>query len=335
MSFPSFRAAAVQAAPELLDLRAGIEKATAIIAQAAANGARLLAFPECWIPGYPYWAWLDSPAWALRFTPRHFDNCMTADGPESQQLLRVAIEHGVHVSMGYSERDGGSLYIGQLFLNPETRTATPRRKLKATFIERTLFGEGDGSDFQVLETALGRIGSLCCWEHMNPLNKFAMYSQHEQVHIAAWPGFSLYSGKAYALGPQLNNALSQVYAAEGGCFVLAPSGIVTQAHQDMLCETDAHRALLPVGGGAAMIYGPDGRPLCDPIPHDQEGLLYADIDFAMIALAKAAADPVGHYSRNDVFRLQFDPSRRLPVDRGAYVAEPGRAWTLEDDEAAS
>ncbi len=328
-----YKVAVVQAAPAFLDLAAGIEKSIALIAEAANQGARLIAFPECWLPGYPWWAWLDSPAWGMQFVSRHFENCMTADGPEAQVLMAAAIEHNIHVSMGYSERAGGSLYIAQLYLDPDSRTAKPRRKLKATHVERTIFGEGDGSDFQIYETSLGRIGSLCCWEHLNPLNKFAMYAMHEQVHIAAWPGFSLYKGKAYALGAELNNAVSQVYAAEGGCFVLAPTGMVTQAHQDMLCQSDAHRDLLPIGGGAAMIYGPDGAPLCSPVAHDQEGILYADIDLGAILFAKGAADPVGHYARNDVFRLLFDRSSRRPVE----AAEPhgrvlDRTWlALEPD----
>lgn len=335
MTHQPYKVAAVQAAPELLDLSAGVDKALSLIAEAANAGARLIAFPECWLPGYPWWAWLDSPAWGMKFVGRHFENCMTADGPEAQRLMQAAIDHGIHISMGYSERDGGSLYIAQLYFDPDARTATPRRKLKATHVERTIFGEGDGGDFHVHDTALGRIGSLCCWEHLNPLNKFAMYAMHEQVHIGAWPGFSLYRGKAYALGAALNNAVSQVYAAEGGCFVLAPTGLVTKLHQDMLCETEVHRDLLPVGGGAAMIYGPDGRPLCDPIPQDQEGILYADIDLGLIAIAKAAADPVGHYARNDVFRLLFDPTRRAPV-AGADLAlsSSTRTWRwIEPDEA--
>ena len=256
---------------------------------------------------------------------------MAVDGPEAQKLMAAAIEHNIHVSIGYSERAGGSLYIAQLYLDPDARTATPRRKLKATHVERTIFGEGDGSDFRIYDTPLGRIGSLCCWEHLNPLNKFAMYSMHEQVHVAAWPGFSLYKGKAYALGAELNNAVSQVYAAEGGCFVLAPTGMVTQPHQDMLCENDIHRDLLPVGGGAAMIYGPDGMPLCTPIPHDEEGILYADINLDAIALAKAAADPVGHYARNDVFRLMFDREARQPVaELNSFGGAMDRTWTAPE-----
>ncbi|CCA90684.1 nitrilase (plasmid) [Novosphingobium sp. PP1Y] len=265
----------------------------------------------------------------MKFVQRYFDNAMTADGVEAQRLMQAAIDNDIFVSMGYVERAGGSLYIAQLFLDPDTRTATPRRKLKATHVERSVFGEGDGSDFVVHETRLGRIGQLCCWEHVHPLNKYAMYAMHEQVHIAAWPCFSLYQGKAYALGAEMNSAVSQVYALEGGCFVIAATSVMTKAQQDMLCETDMHRDLLPLGGGASMIFGPDGSRLCQSLRPDEEGLLYADIDLGIIALAKAAADPVGHYARSDVFKVCLDRSARCALE-GPGSQEPTRAWQLLD-----
>ena len=132
------------------------------------------------------------------------------------------------VVMGHSEKHGGSLYMGQWIIGPDGETIAQRRKLKPTHVERTVFGEGDGSDLAVHDTPLGRVGALCCWEHLQPLSKYAMYAQNEQVHIAAWPSFSLYRGGAYALGPEVNNAASRIYAVEGQCFVLAPCATVVQ-----------------------------------------------------------------------------------------------------------
>jgi len=179
-------------------------------------------------------------------------------------------------------------------------------------MERTIFGEGDGSDLEVSDTALGRIGQLACWEHLQPLSKYAMYSMHEQLHVAAWPSFSLYP-QAYTLGSTLCNALSQVYAAEGQCFVLAPCGIVSDAMIKQMVETPEQAELLLPGGGFAQIYGPDGAPLCEPLPEQEEGLLFADIDFGAISIAKSFADPVGHYSRPDVTRLLLNREARDPV----------------------
>lgn len=315
MSNRILKVAAVQAAPAFLDLSAGVAKSIHYIEAAAAAGADLIAFPECWIPGYPWWSWLDSPAWGMQFVARHFANCMTADGPEAQQIAAAAAKNAIHVVLGYSERSAGSLYISQLIIDSLGNIVSARRKLKSTHVERTIFGEGDGSDIKVHATDLGRLGALCCWEHINPLTKYAMYAQNEQIHVASWPGFSLYTGKAYALGPQLNTALSQVYAAEGQCFVIAACGAVSPQMVEALCDSPAKQDLLRVGGGYAMIFGPDGSPLCAALEPTEEGLLYADIDMDAIARAKSAADPTGHYSRPDVARLLFNAAPGKCVER--------------------
>ncbi len=336
MTHPAYKVACVQAAPAYFDKDGGVERTIELIREAAREDVKLLAFPECWIPGYPWWAWLDAAAVSMQFVQRHFNNCITADGPEMQQIAKAAVDAGVYVVLGYSERAAGSLYIAQMHIDPYTGTMTARRKLKATHTERTIFGEGDGSDYFVRETPLGRVGSLCCWEHLHPLNKYAMYAQNEQVHIGAWPGFSLYAGKAYALGPELNTAVSQVYAAEGQCFVLAASALVTQEIQDLICDTDIKRDLLPLGGGTARIFGPDGSPIVEPLGEHEEGLLIADIDLDMISLAKAAADPSGHYSRSDVFALQADMEpREAVVEVSGAAARAHREIPIDDiDEVA-
>lgn len=320
MTAQTFKVAAVQVAPAFLDKAAGVAKAISLIETAAREGAKLIAFPECWIPGYPWWVWLDSPAWGMQFVRRHVENCITADGPEAQEIAAAAKANGIFVVLGYSERDAGSLYIAQMLINAEGEIVAARRKLKATHVERTVFGEGDGSDIKVHDTALGRIGALCCWEHMNPLTKYAMYAQDEQIHVGAWPSFSLYEGAAYALGPQLNTAISQVYAAEAQCFVIAACATVSADMVELMCDTPMKRQLLQAGGGYAMIYGPDGAPLNTPLPPDQEGIVYAEIDLGMIAYAKAAADPAGHYSRPDVARLLFNPEPTPRVQRFGTVA---------------
>jgi aliphatic nitrilase len=317
---PTFRAAAVQATPVYLDLDATVDKTVALIAEAASRGARLIAFPETWIPGYPYFAWLGSQAWGMQFIQRYHDNSMAADGPEAQRIRDAAAAHDMHVVLGYSERAGGSLYIAQLLIGPDGALIAARRKLKPTHVERAVFGEGTGADLAVHDTAIGRLGALCCWEHFQPLTKYAMYSQDEQVHVASWPSFSLYPA-AYALGPQLNTAASQMYAGEGGCFVVASSMPVSEEIIELLCDTPDKRDLLATGGGHSMIFGPDGSPLAEPLAPGEEGLVLADLDLGMISLAKAAADPAGHYARPDVTRLLFNPGRPAPVERPPAAAE--------------
>ena len=239
--------------------------------------------------------------------------------------------------MGLSEKRGGSLYMGQWIIDADGQTVAQRRKLKPTHVERTVFGEGDGSDLTVHATALGRIGALCCWEHLQPLSKYAMYAQDEQVHVAAWPSFSLYRGGAYALGAEVNNAASRIYAVEGQCFVLAPCATVSKEMVQMLCGDDpTKRQLLLAGGGFTAIYAPDGQLMHAPLAEDQEGIVYADLDLGMISLAKAAADPAGHYARPDVTRLLLDktPGDRVVI-RHRASADAGRAAGGEDEPAVT
>jgi aliphatic nitrilase len=300
------RVAAVQAEPRWLDLAAGVDQVVDLIGEAARGGAQLVAFPETFLPGYPWWIWLDSPAWGMQFVARYSENSMTRDGAEMNRIAAAAAEHGIHVVLGFSERGGGSLYMAQAFIDDTGTLLSVRRKLKPTHVERSVFGEGDGSDIQVHDTRLGRLGGLNCWEHFQPLTKYTMYSLGEQIHVGSWPSFSIYRGAAKALGPEVNNAASLVYAVEGQTFVLAPCAVVGTAAHELFCDTDMKKQLLLQGGGFARIYGPEGSELAEPLSETEEGLLFADLDFSLIAIAKSAADPVGHYSRPDVFRLQVN-----------------------------
>lgn len=332
MSETAFKVAVVQAAPVFLNAPASTEKAIRLIAEAGSNGAKLLAFPEVFIPGYPWWLWLGTPAWGMQFVARYHANSLRAEGPELAAIAAAAAEAHINVVIGFSEIEGGTLYISQALISDKGEMLFKRRKLKPTHVERTLFGEGDGSDFQVAQTSVGRLGALCCAEHIQPLSKYAMYSMHEQVHAASWPSFTLYRGTAYALGHEVNLSASQVYALEGGCFVLHATAVTGQDMFDELCDTPDKAMLLNAdggkpGGGYSMIFGPDGRPLVQHMPQDAEGILYADVDLSSIAIAKAAYDPSGHYARGDVVRLMVNRHpRRTSVSFGEGPTE-GVQWT--------
>jgi nitrilase len=305
------RVAAVQAAPVYLDLGATVDKAIGLIEQAAADGVRLIGFPETWIPGYPWWVWLGAPSWGLQFQKRYHENALRRDSREMAALCAAAKRNKINVVLGYAERDGGSLYMSQSILGENGRALVHRRKLKPARTERQVFGEGDGGDLAVTPTSIGRVGAMCCAEHFQPLLKFAMYAEDEQIHVAAWPGFSLMRGRAYLNGPEAASVATQMYAIEGQCFALAATTVNDEAMLSVVCDTDDKRAMLTVegkaaAGGASMVYGPDGSPLAEYIPEDQEGLVYADIDLSNILLAKTAADPLGHFSRPDVVRLMVN-----------------------------
>ena len=308
------KVAAVQAAPCFLDLDGGIDKAIGLIEKAAKNGASLIAFSETWLPGYPNHIWLGPVAWQMQFVGRYFDNSIEAGSEQEKRLSKACRDNKIQLSMGCSERDGGSLYIAQWHFDETGEVVNRRRKLKPTHVERTVYGEGDGSDLTVVDTSIGRIGQLACWEHLQPLSKYAMYAQNEQIHVAAWPNLHLYKDMAYALGATVNNGASMIYAVEGSCFVLAPCSLVTKEIQDILCEGNKEmEAMMPVGGGHTRIFAPDGSEMAEHIPHDQEGIMYADIDLHMIGYAKNAADPAGHYAKRDSTRLLINRKKQSAV----------------------
>lgn len=304
----TIKVAVVQAAPVFLNLDESIKKAETIIKEASANNAKLIAFPELWLPGYPWFAWIGSQAESMQYVVKYHENSLELYSENMKKLQHMAKDNNIILVMGYSEKDGGSRYISQVIIDEEGNIVLNRRKLKSTHVERTLFGEGDGSDIKVVNTSLGRVGALNCWEHLQPLVKMAMYAQHEEIHIASWPSFCLFGDMAYALGAEANNAASRVYALEGSVFVLAPCAIISQEMFDIMAKTEEQRYMLnpktsKPGGGYAQIYAPDGKAMCEPIKDDEEGILYADINKDMITLAKSAADPVGHYSRADALSL--------------------------------
>lgn len=302
-----FRAAVVHAAPVYLDLERSVDRAIEWIAEAAAGGARLVAFPELWLPGYPWWVWLAPPAWAALsgIDAEYRRNAFDYAGPQAARIAAAAAEHRIVVSMGLAERDAGTLYIGQWLIGEDGRTLARRRKLKPGAAERLLFGEGSASDLRVDATPIGRIGALCCAEHRHPLFKHALYAQHEEIHIAAWPSFSVYQPFSPGQSPEVCLAISRVYAAEGGCYVLAPSSPVTAAMRAKVCDTEEKGRLLAEGGGHAMAFGPHGNALCAALDPSAEGLLYCEIDPRQIRAAKGGYDVVGHSARPDVVGLRL------------------------------
>ncbi|MDE0608033.1 MAG: carbon-nitrogen hydrolase family protein [Acidimicrobiaceae bacterium] len=303
-----FIVAAVQAEPCWLDADAGVEKAVSVIAEAAANNAKLVAFPETWIPGYPHFLWLGPQAWGMQFVPRYHENSLVIGGTGFNRLAQAAADNSINVVIGVSEKDFGSLYMAQFGFGADGEVLFTRRKLKPTHVERALFGEGDGSHLHVDEVdGIGRLGALNCWEHLQPLTKFAMYSQGEQIHVASWPSFCLYRGGAHALGEEVNMAATQMYAVEGSVFTIAATTVTGPAGLELYCETEEQAALLGGGGGGcSRVYAPDGQIISNLLDEHTEGIVYAEIDLSMIPLAKVAADPSGHYSRPDVTRLVLD-----------------------------
>lgn len=331
------RVAAVQAEPVWLDADATIDKTVQMIGEAAAGGAQLVAFPETWIPGYPVFLWAYPVYKQMEFVARYHASSIAVDGPQMQRIREAARAHSIIVVVGFSEKSGGSLYMAQVVIGAEGQILLHRRKLKPTHAERTLFGEGDGSGIKVVDTPIGRVGALNCFEHLQPLTKFAMYAQDEQIHVAGWPWLGL-----LAENPMLNQesilAASRTYAFEGSAYVLASTQVMSEQGALVFPEPDGSPTATYVEpGGYARIYGPDSRLLTEPLDPGAEGIVYADIDLESIALAKNVVDPAGHYSRSDVTRLVLDDRPRRPVvrpeDSGEARAEsPAQPADLPDEQ---
>jgi cyanide dihydratase len=314
--YPKFKAAAVQAAPVYLDLDATVEKSCKIIEEAASNGTKLVAFPEAFIPGYPWFAFIGHPEYTRKWYRELYKNAVEIPGPAVQKISQTAKKAGVYVCISCSEKDGGSLYLAQLWFNPSGDLIGKHRKMRVSVAERLCWGDGEGSMMPVFETEIGNLGGCMCWEHQVPLDLCAMNAQNEQVHVASWPGY---------FDDEIS---SRYYAISTQTFVLMTSSIYSEEMKQMLCETTEQRAYFDsFKSGHTCIYGPDGEPICDMIPAETEGIAYADIDLERIIDFKYYIDPVGHYS-NPSLSMNFN---RVPNPVVRIVGD-GKQTTLTFDE---
>jgi len=310
-NYPSYRVAAVQAAPVFLDLESTIEKTCTIIEEAASNGAKLIGFPEAFIPGYPWWIFAGDPGgYGAPFYAELYKNSVEIPSKAVVKLSETAKKSEVYVCVSVTERDGGSLYLTQLWFDPSGDLIGKHRKLKPTNAERYIWGEGDGSTMPVFETELGRLGGLQCWEHMIPLNIAAMNAQNEQVHVASWPAFFEDESSLLSKGP--NETASKYYAVATQTYTLMTSQIHSKDMIDRICGEDEHKREIfsRIGGGCTKIIAPNGQVISEEIPHDEEGIAYADIDLESIIFSKYLLDPAGHYSSPHVVSLNFNQTEQ-------------------------
>ncbi|PYH92092.1 carbon-nitrogen hydrolase [Aspergillus ellipticus CBS 707.79] len=304
MSSNTVRVAVTQQEPEWLDLEATVGKTLRLIAEAAGNGAQLITFPECWIPGYPAWIWCRSVEFQL--ATKYIQNSLSYDSDHMRRICSAAAQHKIVVVLGFSERDGNSLYIGQCTINADGEILMRRRKLKATHVERTVFGEASGrSLMNVVDLPLGKVGALSCWEHIQPLLKYHTMVQREELHVAAWPPLHPFPGGETLWGISADGCLgqSQVYALESATYVLHTTAVIGEKAVSRMGLVGPWAIL---GGGQSAIIGPDGRRLSEPLPPTEEGIIYADLDLDMILTARQFVDACGHYSRPDLLWLGAD-----------------------------
>lgn len=305
--------AAVQAEPVWLDMSGTVNKTIALIEEAADKGADLVAFPETWIPGYPVFLWTHPVTEQFPFLAAYRANSPTIDGPEVTRIREAARDRGIHVVLGLSEKSYGSLYMSQVIIGSDGNILLHRRKLRPTHAERTLFGSSDGSGLQVVETSIGRVGALQCWEHIQPLVKFSMYGQHEQIHVASWPCLGIF-GDVPNLNPHIIESITETYAIEGGAFTIMSTQTMSDEGAAVFAVDGQLPDLYTGGGGYAAVFGPDSARLTSALDRSAEGVVTARVRLDSIELAKAFADPVGHYSFPEIFELKVDRRKRIPVD---------------------
>jgi len=307
------RVAVIQRPPAFLNKADTIDMAVSCVREAAAAGARLIVFPEAFIPGYPAWIWRLRPGTDMdlseRLHARLLSESVRIGAGELAPLCDAARECDVTVVCGVNERDTDSsrttLYNSVVVIGPDGALLNVHRKLVPTNAERMVWGFGDGAGLRVVDTPCGRIGALVCWENYMPLARCALYAQGIDVYIAP----------TYDTGPRWLATMQHI-AREGGCWVIGSGYAFQERHVPDAVPGKAELYPNPdawVNSGDSVIVAPGGTVVAGPL-HDELGILYAELDLERVGVARRSLDVVGHYARPDVFKLQVKSERLAPVE---------------------
>ncbi|MGO4194870.1 Nit6803 family nitrilase [Rhizobium sp. YAF28] len=305
------RAAAAQIAPDLTSPEKTLARVLETIAEAATKGAEIIVFPETFVPWYPYFSFVLPPVLSGREHLRLYEEAVTVPSAATDAVAAAAREHGIVVALGINERDHGSLYNTQLLFDADGRLILKRRKITPTYHERMIWGQGDASGLTVVDSSIGRLGALACWEHYNPLARYALMAQHEEIHIAQFPGSMV--GPIFA--EQMEVTIRH-HALESGCFVVNATGWLTEEQINSITPDQGLQKALR-GGCMTAIISPEGKHLAPPIT-EGEGILIADLDMSLITKRKRMMDSVGHYARPELLHLVMDGRATQPMVGSAH-----------------
>ncbi len=332
IEYPKAKVCAAHVAPVFLDSATTLQKACALIVEAAAAGAQLIAFPESFLPGFPLWAAVQPPIKSHEFFKRLAANSVEVSGPEVRQLCEIAREHGIMVSMGISERTQlsvGCLWNSNLLIGADGAILNHHRKLVPTFYEKLIWANGDGAGLRVSYTPVGKVGMLICGENTNPLARYSLIAQGEQIHISSyppvWPTRPSNEAGRYDLASAIR-IRAGAHSFEGKVFNIVSSGFLDKPTLDAMhgIDREARATLEQSPQAVSMVIGPSGETISDTLC-ESEGLLYQDIDISQCVEPKQFHDIVGYYNRFDVFELNVTRTRLAPVafsDQGEGSPQP-------------
>ena len=314
MTFNKFKAAAVQTSPVFLNAEKTIDKAITFIKEAAENGSQLIAFPEVFVSGYPYWNWIMTPVQGSKWYEKLYKSAITADGSEVKRICAAAKEFNIHIVIGINEKGTsfGEIYNTNLIIDNSGNLIGKHRKLVPTWAEKLTWTSGDGSSLKVYKTGIGPIGTLACGENTNTLARFALLAQGELIHVANYISLPV-APPDYDMAEAIK-IRAAAHSFEGKLFTVVSCSTISQEIKDALREDvpNVDELLTRKNSAFSGFIGPNGAAIGTPLI-DEEGIVYADIDLEKCIQPKQMHDILGHYNRFDIFDLRVNtaPTRNI------------------------
>ena len=315
MEFSKFKAATVQTSPVFMDAPATVAKAISFMKEASANGAKLIAFPEVFVAGYPYWNWVCTPVEGSKWYEILYRNSITLDGPEILSLKKAAKELAIFVVIGVNERGAsfGEIYNSNVIINDQGETIGVHRKLVPTWAEKLTWTSGDGSSLKVYDTNIGPIGTLACGENTNTLARYTLLAQGELIHIANYISLPV-APPDYNMAEAIK-IRAAAHSFEGKLFTIVSCSTISKEIMEALKADvpNIEEQLTRKDSAFSGFIGPNGAVTGDSPLIDDEGIIYAEIDLAKCIQPKQMHDILGHYNRFDIFDLRVNvaPTKRI------------------------